>query len=562
MPDLTAAEEAAIQQLFDRVEKLVGLGKLDEAENFLAEIEKYKPADPHIWFHRGTILTKRGDHEEALALFLKTHYALPDFAANINNIAATQFVLKNYGEAVRFYHKYLELKPDADFVNAALAISLYYFGKLDESIVYFKKALQITPDLAGMHSNLLLAMIYAETTTPENLLEEAEAFGRLMHQLYPANIALPNTKEKNRRLRIGYISPDFRDHPIPYFVSPLLRDHDRTKFEVLVYSTTLKDNPVMERMVPLADVWRDMRTLTPDEAYDKIVSDQVDILVDLSGHTGYNNLNIFARRAAPVQVTWLGYPATTGLRTMDYRITDIYAEPEGMTEHLNTETLMRLPHIFCVYQPHDDSPPVIGHPPFEDNDHITFGCFNNFNKVRDPVLGAWGRILELVPDARLILEIDYIEQDDVRATVLERLKKQGMPIERVTLEPRSKANQFVLYNKVDIALDPFPCVGGTTSMDALWMGVPFVTLAGRHFISRMGVTILTNTGLPELITQSVDEYVATVVDLARDREKLKRLRHNLRERFAASPVMNHQAFAREMEDAFIGMWHRYCEAGD
>jgi protein O-GlcNAc transferase len=259
-----------------------------------------------------------------------------------------------------------------------------------------------------------------------------------------------------------------------------------------------------------------------------------------------------------VQVTWLGHPATTGMKAMDYRITDRYTEPEGMTEHLNTEKLWRLPEIFCCYQAHESNPAVIDHPPCEDNGYITFGCFNNFSKVTDPVLEAWARIMANVPDSRLLLEIRGIDSPPFRAAVEERLRRFGLPLERIILEPRKKENQFVLYNRIDIALDPFPCNGGTTSMDTLWMGVPLVALEGKHFVSRMGITILSNAGLPELVAPAVDQYVALATDLALNRDRLRGLRHNLRQRVEGSPLMNQTVFARDMEAAYREMWRRWC----
>jgi predicted O-linked N-acetylglucosamine transferase (SPINDLY family) len=320
----------------------------------------------------------------------------------------------------------------------------------------------------------------------------------------------------------------------------------------------LRGDEVTERLKQEFDHWRDIRHMNDDAAADLIEVDGIDILVDLAGHTGGNRLLVFARKPAPVQVTWLGHPATTGMNAIDYRITDTYAEPPGMTEHLNVETLWRLPGQFCCYQAHKNSPAVIDHPPCDDNGYVTFGCFNNFAKVTDPVLQTWARILHRVNDARLLLEITGIDNPTFLKETNQRLIKIGLPLDRVTLELRRKANQFVLYNRIDIALDPFPCSGGTTSMDTLWMGVPFVTLAGEHFVSRMGVSVLTNAGLPELVAEDTDRYVDIAVRLAQDRLLLRETRQGLREKTANSPVMDAAGFARNMESAYMGMWHIWC----
>lgn len=230
-----------------------------------------------------------------------------------------------------------------------------------------------------------------------------------------------------------------------------------------------------------------------------------------------------------------------------------------MTEHLNTETLWRLPEIFCCYQAHASNPPVIDYPPFEDNGYITFGCFNNFAKVTDPVLEAWGKIMKRVPNSRLLLEIAAIESLKIRSEIEERLHR-FLPMDRVTLEPRIKSNQFILYNEIDIALDPFPCVGGTTSMDTLWMGVPFITLAGQNFTSRMGVSILSNAGLPELIAHNIDDYIDLAVKIATSPDKIRALRTGLREKVVASPLMNQKLFTKNMEMAYRQMWKKYCNS--
>jgi predicted O-linked N-acetylglucosamine transferase (SPINDLY family) len=246
------------------------------------------------------------------------------------------------------------------------------------------------------------------------------------------------------------------------------------------------------------------------------------------------------------------------MTAMDYRLTDIHAEPPGMTEQFNVEQLWRLPEMFCCYRPNDNSPDVIGHPPAEDNGYVTFGCFNNFSKVTDQVIALWAKVLDKVTASRLMLEINGIDNPVFRSETESRFAKLGIPVERLILIPRKKGNQYVLYNRIDVALDPFPCNGGTTSLDTVWMGVPFITLAGRHFSSRLGVTVLTNAGLSELIAQTEADYVNLAVDLALDPARLKNMRDGLRERVRLSPLMDAQRITTHMEQAYRGMWQRWC----
>jgi len=480
----------------------------------------------------------------------------PDSIKSLHNIATSHYFLEEYEESLEYYQRLLVLEPNKAEIYADMSLTLKNLGRIDESLGMLKKALALSPDVVLFYHNILLTMVYASSVSPEELSQMAREFGTNITDPLRRNRPFKNNKNPHRRLRIGYVSGDFRKHPVSYFLAPVYK-HNEDHFELYAYSKNEKDDEVTEELKKHFNHWRDIKYKSNDAAADMIEADKIDILVDLAGHTGDNGLMIFARKPAPIQVTWLGYPATTGMKAMDYRITDAYAEPPGMTEQFNTETLWRLPDIFCVYEAHKDSPPVIDHPPYEDNSYVTFGCFNNFTKVTDSVLDVWAQIMEKVGDSRLLLEISGIGNKKIRSEIEDRLRLRGLPMDRVILEPRKRENQFILYNKIDVALDPFPMVGGTTSMDALWMGVPIVTLAGRHFASRMGVSFLNNVGLPELIAENKEDYIKIATDLAQDREKLRTIRHNLRERTAKSPLMDQDRFVRNMEDAYRQMWQKW-----
>jgi protein O-GlcNAc transferase len=546
-PTLDGAEhQRLIEQLTVALDTLIGQGKFDEAEQCCRAALDLLPNNVEFLVKLGGILLYQDKAEESLIFLERALVFEPNNAAIFNNMAGA------------FKRQ----------------------GRLDESIACSRKAIALRPGDGLKYSNLLLSMVYAASISPQELAETAREFGQRFAD--PLRWQRPLIRDKNpdRKLRIGYVSPDFRDHAVNYFFEFLLRLHDRQQFEVFAYSSTHGKDHVTARLRPEFDHWREIIMLSDDIVANQIEADEIDILVDLAGHTGYNRLLVFARKPAPIQVTWLGYPATTGMKAMDYRITDNYAEPVGMTEHLNVEKLWRLPEMFCCYGAHENSPAVIDHPPFEDNGYITFGCFNNFAKVTDPVLETWVKIMAQVPESRLLLEIADLEGLQIRHesntqsrlmlgsadierskfldTVEARLRRFGLPLDRVILEPRKRSNQFILYNRIDLALDPFPCNGGTTSLDTLWMGVPFVTLAGEHFVSRMGVTILTNAGMPELIAKNVDEYVQLATGLALDKDRLRSLRHNLRDRVAASPLMNQKSFTGNMEATYREMWRKWC----
>ena len=553
----------AIKYRPDYVDAMSDLANVLRDQNQYDEAKKYYELvasmrlDGYALSNIASILKQQGRVDEAIPFYERALALTPGNFEMLNNLGTAQSSIGKFKEAVTTYKEAIKIEPSQGGMFSNLGVALKSLGQLDESLEYLQRAIVLTPNQSHIYSNLLLTMVYAPFVSPEDLMATAVKFGEIVAPLRREKLFL-NSQVTNRKLKIGYVSPDFYNHAVHYFFEPLLLLHNRSQFEIYAYSNTQIEDHVTERIKSKMDHWRDIRFVDNAEVADMIEKDQIDILVDLSGHTGSNRLLVFAIKPAPVQVSWLGYPATTGMKTMDYRITDVYAEPEGMTEHLNVEKLYRLPDVFCCYQPHENSPAIIDHPPFEDNGFITFGCFNNFSKVTDDVMKVWARVLERVPDSRLLIEIAGIHESEFRSDVLKRLERAGLPVERVLLEPRKPSNQFTLYNKIDMALDPFPCNGGTTSFDTLWMGVPFVTLEGRHFVSRMGVTILTNAGLKELVARDADEYVGIAADLANDRSRLKAMRQGLREKTAASPLMDQQRFVRNMEAAYHEMWKTWC----
>jgi protein O-GlcNAc transferase len=496
---------------------------------------------------------------EAEASYRKALKLRPNYAEAHNNLGN---VLKDQGklnEAVACYRKALELSPDYVDAHSNLGVVLKDQGKLAEAVSSFQRALALKPNFVDAYSNLLFAGLYANTFTPAELFSAHRAFSdRYETPLKQYWTTHQNSKESDKRLKIGYVSADFRLHAVAYFIEPVLANHDKSQFEVFCYYNHVQQDSVTDRLMTYADHWVPCKGMSDDQLAQRIREDSIDILIDLSGHSSGNRLLTFARKPAPVQVTYLGYPGTTGLSTMDYRLTDQYFDPPGMTEQFNTEQLWRLPNVATCYRANIAGPKEIDHPPMEDNGYVTFGCFNNFAKVTDHVIEVWSRILVQIPDARLMLEIAGIDDAQFRAEVEARLVKCGMHLERLILLPRKKENQYVLYNRIDIALDPFPYNGGTTSYDTLWMGVPLVTLAGAHCVSRLGVSVLQNAGLPELIAQTEDDYIAIAAGLALNADKLKMMRHRLRKRIEGSPLMDASRFTKNIESAYRGMWHRWC----
>ncbi len=534
------------------------LGYLDEAiKRFEAVIAGGgNTANAHN--NLGALLFNVGRLDEAIIHLTEALNQQPELAEAHNNLGNAFRETGRLDEAARHYQEALRLRPGYAGALSNFAGTLKTQGKIAEAIERYRDAISLQPDFIDAHSNLIMLLGYSAEVPHQELVDQARRFNTDIAAPLLRQRPFANVPDPDRRLRIGYVSGDFRNHAVNYFFEPLLQHHEHGNFEFFAYANMNAEDQITARLKGGFDHWRNIRALSDDAACDLIEADGIDILVDMSGHMALNRILIFARKPAPVQATWLGFTTTTGVTAIDYRITDPYADPPGMTEHFNTETLWRLPATFCVYQPRADIAEPIDHPPRDDNGFTTFGCFNNFTKVNDGTLKRWAEVLARVPDARLLLEIVGIDSKDFRRETEARFTRLGLPLDRVILEPRKRSNQYVLYNKIDIALDPFPFNGGTTTLDALWMGVPVISLAGEHFTARMGVTILNNIGLPEVIAETEAAYVDLAVGFATDPATLRAIRHNLRQKMSGSRMMDFSAFARDMEAAYRGMWQAWC----
>jgi predicted O-linked N-acetylglucosamine transferase (SPINDLY family) len=415
------------------------------------------------------------------------------------------------------------------------------------------------PDFATSYSNLLLSMNYTHHDTG-TIFQEHLNYARQFAASLASDIP-PYTNEliPDRRIRIGYVSPDFRRHSVNYFIEPVLAAHTREQFEVFCYSDVVSPDEVSHRIQTYPVQWRDIVGMTDAQIAALVRSDRIDILVDLAGHTGYNRMLLFARKPAPVQVSWLGYPNTTGLKAVDYRIVDGYTDPPGLTDPFYTEKLTRMPESFLCYQPEQDSP-EIGPLPSLQAGHITFGSFNIISKVTPEAVALWADILKKVPDAKLFLKAKSLFDKGTREYLGALFLQQGIPMDRLIFKfhTASYKEHLAMYNSIDIALDTFPYNGTTTTCEALWMGVPVVTLAGDRHASRVGKSLLTNIGLPELVAETENAYIDIAVKLAADIDRLRFLRERLREMMRQSPVCDATGFTANLENCYREMWRTYC----
>ena len=439
-------------------------------------------------------------------------------------------------------------------------------GKLEDGLENYKLAIAIDVENASMHSNYLLTCNYVANPDLASLFQEHKKFGdkfesftaKMYENPMVTQAKLAQRARADHKPRIGYVSPDFYGHAVGQFIEPILATHDKNKFDVFCYSDNFHTDDSTARMKALVSNWRQVNEINDEDLARMIHSDGIDILVDLAGHTARNRMGVFIRKPAPIQVTWIGYPNTTGLSTMDYRITDSLADPVGAADALHTEKLLRLPECFSCFQAPRQSPDV-GSLPALANGFITIGSFNNFAKITPHVMRVWIDIMNRVPGSRLLLKNRSLDNPRLKQLILDELCKHGADAKRVDLRSPdvSPMDHLNGYNLLDIALDSFPYNGTTTTCEALWMGVPVITLAGNNHVSRVGVSQMTNLGLPELIARDTNHYVNIAVALANDVPRLAALRTGMRERLKNSPLMNVTRFTKNLEEAYELIWKKY-----
>ncbi|ARO56477.1 glycosyltransferase [Methylorubrum zatmanii] len=536
-----------------------GKGRNQQAFD-LFSIAIYREPDNAGYFSSlGAVLIAMGDYTGAVSALERAVALNPNLAIAHSNLSGVYQRVSHHSAAVTHARRAVALDPGLSNAHNNLGCSLKSLGHLPEALASFDRALATDPTHITAHSNRLFTKLYAEGVPHTDYAADARSFGARFADPLLRRRPFANDRDSDRRLRIGFVSGDLCTHAVARFIEPFLRHLDRTQFATRAYMTQAAEDAVSARLRTLFDGWHNITGLNDDEAADLIEADAIDILVDLSGHSAGHRLLVFARKPAPVQVSYLGHPATTGLRAMDYRLTDHGLDVPGQTESLHTEMLWWLPGVSATYEPPEGVPPARERAPFEDNGFITFGVMNRFEKIGDEALQAWAEILRLLPDAQLFMVVGDVETPEIRAQVENRLSKAGLPIDRVRLHPRTTTGYFQLYHQFDIALDSFPYNGGTTSCDTLAMGVPFIALRGSHAVARVGSSLLATVGLEELAAETPEDYVARTVALARDPEHLRALRSGLREQVFDSPLMDHARFAQEMGEAFRSMWKRWIE---
>ncbi len=488
------------------------LGRWEQLASFCARQQRLQPDDPWPWFH---LAAYHLQHQRFLAATVPLREAL-------------------------------RRDPTLPEPWVELGNLWKRLGEVQRAIVCYRQALKAAPGCVAAQDNLLFSLLFSDRVTPEQIAQAHREWGRRWLGGGVPPQLLPGT-----RLRGGYLSPDLREHSVASFLEPLLRHHDRQRFEIVCYQCNQEEDAVTARLKGYADRWRSIAHLSDDAAEAIIRQDRLQLLVELAGHTADNRLRLLARRPAPLQVTWLGYPHATGLDAIGYRLSDAIADPPATADHLESERLLRLPPPFLCYQPPADSPEP-GPPPAARTGQVTFGCFNRIDKASPATLALWRELLAQAPTAILALKSEVFA--DPAAT--ERfITRSGLPADRLRLLERTpdRSSHLALYNRIDIALDTFPYNGTTTTCEALWMGVPVITLAGGHHAARVGKTLLEAVGLGDLVADTAEGYLHRAAALTQDLNGLTQLRQRLRATMESSLLCDAERFTRNMEDAYRSM---------
>lgn len=535
-------------------------GRHELAASLLSQAVAIDPRESAYHNNLGTALRTLGRLEEAVLSCRQAAALSPNESApyeNLGNALQEQGLLT---ESTLSYERALALEPGYVAARVGFVRALVDLGLVREADAHLRRALELDPSLAHVRSAWLANLHYLEDTQPHTLLAEHQRWNQLhARPLLPRRQPHDNDPAPDRRLRVGYVSPDFRHHPVAFFLESLLAGHDGGAVEVHCYSNAPGSDAVTARLRQHAAHWRDISALDDEQAAALVREDRIDILVDLSGHTAGHRLLVFARKPSPVQVTWLGYCDTTGMDAMDCWLTDAHADPPEASVLHSTEMLVRLPGTFACFRPSDDAPPVSPLPALKSG-HLTYASFHTLAKLNAPLLESWASILARVPNARLLLCAAGLRDPVARQRLRAFFVQRGVDAARLEFRGWQGFREYLAaHDEVDVLLDSHPYSGHTVSCHALWMGVPPVTLAGTHHCGRMVASVLHNAGLPEFIARTPGEYQDLAVRLASDLPRLAELRRTMRDRLAASPLLDARRFARAVEEAYRQMWWKWCE---
>lgn len=564
-------------------------GNAGTAERLYRQALAADPSNADVWCHLATCCLVQNRLDDAVAAYEKAILHQPQFPEALNNLAVALSRLNRIDQAIKCFsraaaqrpnwaepfislgnlhlnHDQMDLaaqsfacavqaEPNNAEAHNLLASTIGKQGLREQAIAHFVEAIRLQPRYTEAHSNLLMALNYDPHISPEELLIEHRWWDRLHGQGLTEFPPHQNDRNPDRPLKVGYVSPDFRHHVAAGFILPIFEAHDPQQVQLFGYAEVAQPDTTTERFRARCHAWRSTCGKTDAQVAEQIRADGIDILVDLAGHTGGNRLGAFARRPAPMQISYLGYPNTTGLSAMGYRITDEIADPKD-AQH--SEHLVRLPGCWCCWSPPANAPEVAALP-MQSNGRVTFGLTHKPPKLNEVMIPLFARVLKSVPGSRLLIFRNTLDES-TKQRLLKAFAEQGIAADRLELASGSARDgaHLAVYSRIDISLDSLPWSGHATTCESLWMGVPMVTLRGDRHAGRMSASIITAVGLAELIAENADQYVEVATKLARDFERLSRLRSELRVKVKASPLCDAIAFTRQLESAYRAIWRQWC----
>ena len=569
---------------------LIGLGRMDEAIEAFREVTRLVPEWPAGWNNLGNALKQRGRLQEAVSALQQALQLRPDFIEALNNLGAIYKLTQQPEQAMACFKRAIELspnfadtyinlgsllhgigrqlsavaalnraqqlKPDEPLVYMNLGYCLQDLGRFDEAVEAYRNCLRLKPDLEDAFSNFLFCLNYHPTLSAEEIFKVYTEYNdRFSLLANPRAVQHANPRDPMRKLKIGYVTPDLRMHSVRFFLEPILANHGHTKFEIYAYAELVNPDAMTERYRSYFDHWRDTLGLSDHELAEQIRQDGIDILIDLAGHSGHNRLQTFSLKPAPVQVSWLGYACTTGLQAIDYYLTDEYLAPPGC-EHLLAEQPWRLGRPALVYRPSPDFLPP-SELPAKNNGYITFGTLSRAVRINDGLIKVWSELLKRIPNSRLVINSGDFKTEEMQQWMKAKFMVHGVEPER--LSPGFDTPAWIPIQQIDIMLDCFPHNSGTTLFESLYSGVPFVSLAHRPTVGRVGADVLASVGRLEWLADNEEQYLDIATILASDIHQLSEIRSSLPEEMRQSLAMDENGFCRVFEEALLKMWSLYCQ---
>ncbi len=529
------------------------LGNLREAKQHYQSAVYLRPTFAEAWANLANVLIDMGNIIEAETASRESIKLSPNYVAAQNSLGIVLHRRGLYSESEACFRYAIQLCYEYPDALCNLGELLKEQGRAEDAMAYYDEAWRLAPEEFDKGSNRLFAMCCLASLTPKNITKAHREWGKAFSRT-PSKKHIHRDKNLDRRLRVGYVSADFRRHSVAYFLEPIFENHNKLAFETFAYANMAGDDEVTHRLKNYSDHWCDVFGMDDQTMVAKIIADKIDILVDLSGHTRGGRLPVFASKPAPIQITYLGYPATSGLKQIDYRITDSWADPPKLTEHFHTEKLLRLKNGFLCYRPPENAPKIMPAPSLNSG-RVTFGSFNNLAKLTSNLIKTWAEILKSVPNSQLRLKSKALGDQVIRKRITQIFSDLGIREDRVTLVPWiTNTSPLSAYEDIDIGLDTYPYHGTTTTMEALWMGVPVITLAGHWHASRVGISILARGKMSALIATNLSDYIDKAITLANSPDLLREYRQTLRDSLVRHGLTDGARFTNELENAYIWTW--------